>query len=316
MTYKHLTKFIKENIYESNFDLTTLDVKSKIIFAIGDGASNVCAMLSSVMNACEIPHSRYINMDYLDLRDRFLRDNNSISLDETCKSAEKIKKMANSIISSNDLLFCLSLSLLDGDYILIEMSEEYYKSLIGRINFSPFAILLCSLDDKKNEELIPITPSTTHICSLSQKENYDYIRPADENGRRLALVSKNKYLVKSTNLLFADFYHFSYLYRLACIDSNNILLATLTIESAALLFGAPRPYIYKGLSNAVLPCDIKLVSILPIILLKIGDDNFKLPKGLFCDKITEIIPSQKPTKNTIFYGSKDYIDKIKKAMDF
>ena len=30
MTYKHLTKFIKENIYESNFDLTTLDVKSKL----------------------------------------------------------------------------------------------------------------------------------------------------------------------------------------------------------------------------------------------------------------------------------------------
>ena len=44
MTYKHLTKFIKENIYESNFDLAALNVKSKIIFAIGDGASNVCAM--------------------------------------------------------------------------------------------------------------------------------------------------------------------------------------------------------------------------------------------------------------------------------
>ena len=315
MTYKHLTKFIKENIYESNFDLTALAVKSKIIFAIGGGASNVCAMLSSIMYECEIPHSRYINIDYFDLRDRFLNNNDSVSLDKICKNAEKIKKMANSIISGDDLLFCLSLSLLDGEYILIEMSEEYYKSLISRINFSPFAILLCSLDDKKNEELIKITPNTTHVCALSQKENYDYIRPIDKNGRKTALVSKNKYLVKSTNLLFADFYHFSYLYRLPCIDSNNIFLATLAIESATLLFSAPRPYIYKGLSNAMLPCELKLISISPIILLKIGDDNFKLPKGLSCDKITEVIPSQKPTQNTIFYGNKEYIDKIKKAME-
>lgn len=315
MTYKHLTKFIKENIYESNFDLTALAVKSKIIFAIGDGASNVCAMLSSIMYECEISHSRYINIDYFDLRDRFLNNNDSVSLDKICKNAEKIKKMANSIISGDDLLFCLSLSLLDGEYILIEMSEEYYKSLISRINFSPFAILLCSLDDKKNEELIKITPNTTHVCALSQKENYDYIRPIDKNGRKTALVSKNKYLVKSTNLLFADFYHFSYLYRLPCIDSNNIFLATLAIESATLLFSTPRPYIYKGLSNAMLPCELKLISISPIILLKIGDDNFKLPKGLSCDKITEVIPSQKPTQNTIFYGNKEYIDKIKKAME-
>ena len=315
MTYKHLTKFIKENIYESNFDLTALAVKSKIIFAIGDGASNVCAMLSSIMYECEISHSRYINIDYFDLRDRFLNNNDSISLDKICKNAEKIKKMAKSIISGDDLLFCLSLSLLDGEYILIEMSEEYYNSLISRINFSPFAILLCSLDDKKNEEFIKITPNTTHVCALSQKENYDYIRPIDKNGRKTALVSKNKYLVKSTNLLFADFYHFSYLYRLPCIDSNNIFLATLAIESATLLFSKPRPYIYKGLSNAMLPCELKLISISPIILLKIGDDNFKLPKGLSCDKITEVIPSQKPTQNTIFYGNKEYIDKIKKAME-
>lgn len=316
MTYKHLIKFIKENIYESNFDLTALDVKSKIIFAIGDGASNVCAMLSSIMYECEIPHSRYINIDYFDLRDRFLNNNDSVSLDKICKNAEKIKKMANSIISSNDLLFCLSLSLLDENYILIEMSEEYYKLLIGRINFSPFAILLCSLNDKKNEELIKITPSTTHICTLSQKENYDYIRHADENGRKTALISKNKYLVKSTNLLLTDFYHFSYLYRLPCVDSNNVLLATLVIESATLLFGAPRPYIYKGLSKAILPCDLKLASISPIILLRIGDDNFKLPKGVSCEKISGVIPSQKPIQNTVFYGNKNYIDTIKKAMDF
>ena len=267
------------------------------------------------MYECEIPHSRYINIDYFDLRDRFLNNNDSVSLDKICKNAEKIKKMANSIISGDDLLFCLSLSLLDGEYILIEMSEEHYKSLISRINFSPFAILLCSLDDKKNEELIKITPNTTHVCALSQKENYDYIRPIDKNGRKTALVSKNKYLVKSTNLLFADFYHFSYLYRLPCIDSNNIFLATLAIESATLLFSTPRPYIYKGLSNAMLPCELKLVSIAPIILLRIGDDNFNLPKGLSCEKITEVIPSQKPTQNTIFYGNKEYIDKIKKAME-
>ena len=44
MTYKHLFKLIKENTDKSTFDLTFLNVKSKVIFAVGNGASNVSAI--------------------------------------------------------------------------------------------------------------------------------------------------------------------------------------------------------------------------------------------------------------------------------
>lgn len=314
MTYKNLVNFIKENTHKAAFDLTFPKVKSKVIFTIGEGASNVSAMLSSVMSACEIPHSRYINIDYFKLRDRFIRHENPILIDELCKAAEKIKRKAKSNISSDDLLFTIALSLLDGEYIIIEMSEDFYKSVINRIDFEPFAILLCSLDDEKNADLIKTLPCKTHFCALSQKENYDYIRHADENGRKMAFVSQNKYFVKSSNLLFADFYHFSYLYRLHTIDQSNIILAILVIESAALLLGAPRAYIYKGLSSAILPDDLNLNSLEPIVLLRIGDDNFNLPKGLICEKITDIIPSHRPSSNTVFYGNIEYIIQVKKAM--
>ena len=71
---------------------------------------------------------------------------------------------------------------------------------------------------------------------------------------------------------------------------------------------------YKGISNAELPLDLKLHSVSPTILLKIGDGNFKLHRNLNFEKITDVIPSSKPTSNTVFYGSAEYIHKVKKAM--
>lgn len=53
MIYRALKKFIKENTQSNNkavFDLISLDIKSKIMFVVGDNASNTATFLTSIMN--------------------------------------------------------------------------------------------------------------------------------------------------------------------------------------------------------------------------------------------------------------------------
>lgn len=311
MTYKNLQKFINENTNKNDFDLTSFDVKSKIIFTIGEHASNVACILSSIMHACKISHSRCINIEHFEVRDRLVRHGNHLPIDVICEKAHKLKRNTKGQISGDDLLLALSLSLLNGDYIIIEMSEDYYKSVINRINFTPFAILFCSLNDENNDDLIAKAPPSTHICALSQNESYDYISQIEKNGRKTALVSKNKITFKNATLLGTDFYHFSYLYRTPIIDQNNLLPTALAIEAATLLFDAPRPYVYTGLSEVSLPFDLKIYSIAPTVLLRIGDGDFILPSGLNFERITDMLPTEMPTHNTVFYGKAEYIEKVK-----
>ena len=73
MTYKNLKKYLSDNINnEIDFDLIPQGIKSKLIFAVGDGASGTAVFLSSVMNECEISHSRYIHNDGIELKYRFI----------------------------------------------------------------------------------------------------------------------------------------------------------------------------------------------------------------------------------------------------
>ena len=73
-----------------------------------------------------------------------------------------------------------------------------------------------------------------------------------------------------------SFYHYDYLYHISTLDLNNLPLAHLAIESASVLFSAPRPYIYKGLEKARLLYDLKLFSLSPTVLLWEGNDDFIL----------------------------------------
>ena len=311
MTYKNLKRYIDLNDKENNFDLARIFVKSKVIFIVGDHRSNVASMLSSVLSACEISHSRYIGLAHLELKDRFINNGESISVDSLCASAHKLKRNTQGKISSDDLLLALSLSLLGGNYLLIEMSEEHYQSALKRIGFTPFALILCSKNDESNAKFIAQAPKSTHICALSEKKSYDFCSKSDDNGRKIAFVSENKLTFKSANLLGTDFYHFNYLYHAPIIDQRNLLSAGLVIETASILFNAPRPYIYKGISDAALPCDLKIASISPTIILSVGDGNFILPKGFDFERVTNVVPNPPITNNTVFYGDIDYIEKIK-----
>lgn len=279
MTYRSLKNFINQNTNEHNakiFDLISNDIKSKIILIVGNRASNVGAFLSSIMSSCEIEHARYINSDKIPLNKRFLVNQNQVDQETICSNAENILKISKKSLSNDDLLFSLATSFYDKEYIIIEMSETYYINAAKYI--SPFALVLCINDDAKSKFLIENAPQgTKEIITFSEKDNFDYIsNQTNANGTRITFATKNKIIISDANLFGTSFYHYDYLYHISALDLNNVPLAHLAIESATVLFSAPRPYIYKGLENAVPLYDLKLFSLSPTVLLWDGDDDFIL----------------------------------------
>ena len=279
MTYRSFKAFINKNTQQHNkdiFDLLSFDIKSKIILIVGTRASNVASYLSSIISACEMDYSHYINTDKIALDKRFLKSNAIINQDILCENAEKILKATSKSISNDDLLFLLSFSVCDSEYLLVEASEEYYAQIKDKI--SPFALILAINDDQKVEYLIENTKDgIKEIISLSQKDNFDYIsNKYNKNGARITFASKNKITVSNVSLLGTSFYHYSYLYHISALDLNNIQLAHLAIESASVLFGTPRPYIYKGLENARPIFEFELYSLSPTVLLWKSEDEYTI----------------------------------------
>lgn len=187
MTYRSLKSFIKNNTQPNNdkiFDLISVDIKSKIIFVIGDGASNTSAYISAIMSACEIGHFSYTNKN-IEINKKFFLNGTPIDIDLICENAEKILKTTQKKISNDDFLFCLSLLFCDSEYAIIEISEDYYKQI--KDIFTPFAIILSFKDDKKSNNFIEYVPQgIKEIISLSKKENFDYIsNKFNEKGTRI-----------------------------------------------------------------------------------------------------------------------------------
>lgn len=279
MTYRSFKNFINHNTNNHNekiFDLISNDIKSKIILIVGNRASNVGEFLSSIMCTCDIEHTRYVNADKIPVNKRFLIGQNQIDQEIICNNAESILKSSKKTLSNDDLLFSLAISLGSKEYALIEMCEDYYIKIAHKI--SPFALVLCIDNDKRAEFIIDNAPQgIKEIISLSQKDNFDYIsNKINDNGARITLASANKITIADANLLGTSFYHYSYLYHISALDLNNVSLAHLAIESASVLFSAPRPYIYKGLENARPIFDFELYSISPTVLIWKGEDEFVL----------------------------------------
>ncbi len=316
MTYRSLKTFLKNNTQPNNtniFDLIQLSIKSKIILVVGDGANNTSAYLSSIMASCEIEHFHY-KSDNIDINKRFWIRNKQIDMDTLCKNAELILKTTKKVLSNDDLLFSLALSFCDSEYAIIEIGEEYYNHI--KDIFVPFALILAIFNDEKINSMIASAPKgITEIISLSEKENFDYIsRKCNQNGTRITYASPNKIVVSIADFLGTSFYHYDYLYHTSALDLNNIPLAHLAIEAATVMFSAPRPYIYKGLETARIPHDLILYSLSPTILLHEGKNNFKLHHRLKFKTVTEDNEFEMPTENTIFCGSKEYIEIIKEKL--
>lgn len=318
MTYKNLKKFLYENQNNKSyiFDLMPRCIKSKIILAVGDGACNASSFLSSILNERGLSHSRYISCDELELKDRFLQNGNTIEIDNLCQNAEKLIRKSNKVIGTEELLFTLSLIVLESDYVILEISDELYESVVKKLTFIPHAILFCTPCDERNEKLIDLAPSgVAEIFALSQKENFDYISNIKSSGgTRVSYASQNKITVYKTNLFFTEIFYFSYLYRIPSIDLNNTLLASIAIDCARLLFESSRATIHKGIANAKLFGDIELYSISPNILFKLGNSNFALPQNAKYNVITSLEDFKAPTENTIFCGDRDFIEAVKNKL--
>ncbi len=318
MTYKHLKKFLADNTRTENimaFDLIPNGIRSKAIFIVGESTGNTGAFLSSIMSECNISHSRYINSEGLDLKNRFINLNSVIDINKLCESAKYTIKKCKKLISNDTLLFILSLDLLDGsEYIIIEISEMLYSDVIEI--FTPNAIIFALNDDKKAEKYIQNAPlGVAEIITLSQNENKDYISNSkNANGARISYASQNKITPFRANLLGTEFYHFNYLYHIPTIDQRAIPHAHLAIEAAAALFAPSKPLIYKGLENARPTDDFEIYSISPNVLLWKGEQNFELYHKMKYKIVTNKDEFATPTENTVFCGDTAFIAEIKEKL--
>lgn len=313
MTYTNLNKYLSANNTKV-FDFPHICAKSKAVFIIGAGASNTGAYISSIMTECNIPHSRYINSDKIDIKHRFIKNGDLVDLDNLCSKAEHLIKKHNKAIGKDELLLLLALELLDGnEYLLIEMSEELYEKAIKSI--IPYSIVFAINDDKVCDKLISCVPSgVTEIISLCQRDNHDYISTIrSSNGARVSFASPNKITYHKSDLLGTSFFHYSYQYRITAIDQNNVRLAHLAIEAVTALFSPPRPYVYKGLKKARAINDLEIYSLSPTVLLKEGD-SFSLHRKMKFKTVTENDKIEKPTENTVFCGSKEFLARVKETI--
>lgn len=314
MTYKNLKRFLSENNNsELIFDLIPRGVKSKIILAVGENASNVSSFLSSILKQKGISHSRFINARKLELKNRFFNNGEPLEIDVICKYAERLIKKSGKAIGSEELLFDISLLALQNDYIIIEMTDDFYERIVDELTFVPLSIIFCTLNDKLNDRLIDLAPAgISEIFALSARENFDYVsQHANKNGTRVSFASQNKITVYKNSVLGTEIFYFSYLYRLPSLDQRNNLLAIPAIDCARILFDISRATIHKGLSNARLIYDLELHSVSPTILLYEGENDFVLPKSMKYEIKTSTDGFAIPTNDTVYCGNEDFLDSIK-----
>ena len=289
-------------------------IKSKIILCVGENACNTASFLSSIMSHSKIEHSHYICSSDIELKDRFLTYDSSVKIADLSVKTYNLFKRAKGTLSNDELLFLLTLKLLDNknEYLLIEASTDFYINSLSLLNLPLHSLILCFFDDEKSQECISLAPkSTKEIIALSQKNDYDYISNSkNQHGTRITYVSKNKYNATRTGILYGtEFYYFTQLYFANIIDQNNLPLAALSIQSAKTIFEISYPMIAKGLRKAKQFYDLQLYSINPTILFYLGEPNFKLPRRTKAVVITNENEEYSNQDNIVFCGNKEFIEK-------
>ena len=134
-------------------------------------------------------------------------------------------------------------------------------------------------------------------------------------GASITYASKCKITKHYSSILGTFFYFYDYLYFIQSIDENKIYSAHLAIEASLLLFGATKAQIYKGLNNASLINDLKLIAICPAVFVYEGDKaDFSLYHGLKIKIVTNENEISKPSEDTIFCGNSEFLDKVKQVI--
>ncbi|MGM9631755.1 MAG: hypothetical protein ACI3XL_01515 [Eubacteriales bacterium] len=292
------------------FDLVPKCVESKIIYAVGAGAANFSAVLSSIMNEGRVAHSRAICSRYLEPKDRFLLRGTPIAVKKLLASADRLTQH-NGGVSAEGLYFLLALDLLDAqdEFLIIEVSGEFYGKVACSLPISPYAVVFCDAD-----AVIKCPAGTREVIALTHDDNFDYISSArTDGGARISYTSQNKLEIMSVGLLGAKFFYNTVLYESSIIDRNNIELACLAVECATVLFSQSRLTLARGVKKAKPTLDPVLHSLSPTVLLKLGDDNVTLPKENRFKTVTEDNFSSFVglDGDTVFCGSREFLDSVK-----
>lgn len=322
MLYKNLKKYLDENTGTDDhaaLGLIPKKIGSKLIFLVGDRAANTSAFLSSIMMRRGIPHTRYINSDIIECKDRYLQNGKQIYIGEICHEYQYVAKKTKRSISGDWMSFIIALRALKRkeEYMLLDLTNDIYESLIKNSSLVPFAVIFCNSSDENNEKLISITPSgVSEMISLSQRDNYDYIsNTKNPNGVHLSYSSPNKFIIFHGDTYHTEFFRYDELYTIPSVDTSNIQLACLAIEAASVIFHIPYPYIYQGLERSKPIYGVKCYHSEPCVFFKIGDGEYKLHPHIKPKVVYEKdFNGERPKFPTLYIGSNDFYDKIKKLL--
>ena len=203
------------------------------------------------------------------------------------------------------------------EYIIIEANTDFYINTLSKCNLPIHSLILCINDDEKAAICASLAnPNTKEIISLANFIDCDYISISkNQHGTRITYISKNKYKVSRSSLIFGtEFYYFTQLYFANIIDQNNVSLCCLAIECAKLLFGISYPMIAKGLGKAKPFYDIHLWSLAPTVLFYLGKPDFILPLRTKVTIITNENEDFSQKEKVLFCGDADFIEKIKEKL--
>lgn len=313
MTYKNLKKYLENNkstINNKVFDLNACALKSKTLFIVGDNTSNIASFLCSIMKCAGIPHSRYINCDKVELKNRFLRKGKRVPIDELCSSAEGYIKASGKAVDSASLLLLMAMRLLGGEeYRVIELSEKLFANMCSSVPAVGIVF------EEKTDLIECIDDPQVMIIAPTDDENMDYISSSENvHGAKITWTSDSKITKFKSDLLGTSFYYYDYLYRIPSIDENNVPRAHLAIEAARTILKLTKAQIYKGLESSFLEDDLQLISISPAIFIYEGERSFSLYHKLDLDIITAEDGIKKPTRDTVFCGDAKFIEKVKNIL--
>ena len=312
MTYKHLISFIKSNPSSASDPVLQTqwqNIKSNLIFIVGDNSGAVSCYLSEIMNVAGILYARYIGIDEIELKNRFGDGNSDLELQKLCASAGKILKRTKKQISNEALLFLTALDTLDEEekYLLIDVSEDFYSNVLSKCTFDPYSVIFCS--DDTHIDLVQ--SSAREIICLTQEEIFDIIsQKKNRNGVRISYASPSKKSLSSAGIMGCSFYYNEHRYSIKSPKRQNIMPACIAIETAISIFGCTKAMINKGLSRATLPVDLRLICINPNIFFTTNelDLSEKILKDYTIIKDGDYFCTIK--ENTVFCGSNDFLDTV------
>lgn len=299
MDYRNFEKYLSDHTAPTDFrpsKMMTWEALGRTILFVGEDASDICAYFSSIMDVRGASHFTYFSSGHLEARNRFIINGDPSRPRMITDALDKLINVVRHEASAEVLSFTLALYFghFEEGYSLACVSEDLLERLCamherGECAFPPI-VIFCS-----EQEEYPTLPSGTRIFKRS--------------GTLPITISR-------VGLLETVFYCGSEELSISSPEPIETELAAFAATCARGVFGATHSQIYRGLSSACPPNAARICSVVPPILLKVGDAPVGIPSSLGLTVFGEADGDAFGAfDRALFYGRQPYVEHIRQNID-